>query len=359
MTLDYREDWPRLENVAAQAEFRNQGMSVKVTSALAGPLKVDAAQRAVRRLQERRDGSACRRARRCRRCARLPRRHAARCSGGARLLERAGHRALCNAPWTCSFRSSNSTRGACWCTWICTMRRLKRRGASVAATNIAGTADIDGAQVVRADLHGQLLGGPVQMTARAPRSRAAMRTQLEFHGTSSGESLRAALATPQRRCDRRSNGLARGAAHVGGAGARAFPAYHFEPRRTRARAPCAAAQSRRRVHAGDGGYPMAGAGRDAAASRAGVACCASDVTFDDNSSGTKLARAAVWFGGGEPPVGDAAGLTVGGQIEELDLAGWLKLTRGRQAGEAPCLVFPRGEIHARPDRLSRRVACAT
>ena len=64
---------------------------------------------------------------------------------------------------------------------------LKRRGASIAATNIAGTADIDGAQVVRADLHGQLLGGPVQMTARTPRSRAAMRTQLDFHGTSSGE----------------------------------------------------------------------------------------------------------------------------------------------------------------------------
>ncbi len=54
----------------------------------------------------------------------------------------------------------------------------------------------------------------------------------------------------------------------------------------------------------------------------------SDVTFDDNPSGIKLARANVWFGGGEPPVGDAAGLTVGGQIDELDLAGWLKLTAG-------------------------------
>jgi uncharacterized protein YhdP len=54
----------------------------------------------------------------------------------------------------------------------------------------------------------------------------------------------------------------------------------------------------------------------------------SELMFDDNSSGIKLARANVWFGAGEPPAGDAAGVTVGGQIDELDLAGWLKLTAG-------------------------------
>jgi uncharacterized protein YhdP len=54
----------------------------------------------------------------------------------------------------------------------------------------------------------------------------------------------------------------------------------------------------------------------------------SEVTLDDNPSGIKIARAMVWFGGGEPPVADAAGLTVGGPIDELDLAGWLKFTAG-------------------------------
>ena len=44
MTLDYREGWPRIENLAAQAEFRNQGMTVKVLSADVGELKVDSAQ---------------------------------------------------------------------------------------------------------------------------------------------------------------------------------------------------------------------------------------------------------------------------------------------------------------------------
>ena len=44
MILDYREGWPRIENLAAQAEFRNQGMDVKVVAADVGELKVDAAQ---------------------------------------------------------------------------------------------------------------------------------------------------------------------------------------------------------------------------------------------------------------------------------------------------------------------------
>jgi uncharacterized protein YhdP len=54
----------------------------------------------------------------------------------------------------------------------------------------------------------------------------------------------------------------------------------------------------------------------------------SDVTLDDNPSGVKVSRAAVWLGGGEPTLSDGAALTVGGQIDELDLAGWLKLTAG-------------------------------
>ncbi len=53
VTLDYRQDWPRLENLAAQVEFRNQGLNVKVTSGLAGALKVDSADGALRRLQDR------------------------------------------------------------------------------------------------------------------------------------------------------------------------------------------------------------------------------------------------------------------------------------------------------------------
>ena len=38
--------------------------------------------------------------------------------------------------------------------------------------------------------------GAFQMTARAPRNRPVTRTQLDFHGTFSGEALRAALSLP-------------------------------------------------------------------------------------------------------------------------------------------------------------------
>ena len=39
------------------------------------------------------------------------------------------------------------------------------------ATDLNGDFDIDGAQVARADVHGQVLGGTFQMQARAPRNR--------------------------------------------------------------------------------------------------------------------------------------------------------------------------------------------
>ena len=73
---------------------------------------------------------------------------------------------------------------------------LNRRGSTLAATELTGSADIDGAQVVHADIRGRALGGAMQMTARAPRSRQATRTHLDFRGTATGEALRAAMSLP-------------------------------------------------------------------------------------------------------------------------------------------------------------------
>jgi uncharacterized protein YhdP len=194
-TLDYRQDWARLENVAAQVEFRNQGMSVKVTSALAGPLKVDSGDV---RFVDFKNGEM-------------------EVHGVAHGDAADGLAYLAATPLDAlaerGFSSVQAT-GAVRCgldlffpfKQFDTRRvivhvdvqdaTLRRRGASLGATDITGGADIDGAEVVRADLRGQLLGGPFQMTARAPRSRAAMRTQLEFHGALNGETLRAALGLP-------------------------------------------------------------------------------------------------------------------------------------------------------------------
>ncbi len=326
VTLDYRQDWPRLENVAAQVEFRNQGMSVKVTSALAGPLKVGSAD--VRFVDFKNGEMEV---------------HAAAHGDAADALGFLAATPL-DALAEQGFSSVQGS-GALQCAVDLFFpfkqfdaRRVlvhvdlhdatvKRRGASVAATDIAGGADIDGAQVVRADVHGQLLGGPFQMTARTPRGHSAMRTQLEFHGTSSGESLHAALGLPS------------AVALDGQTDWRGVLRMSPEPARERSLhitsslAGLALGLPAPLHKAADASLPAtvdvqwpAPAVTQLKVTLASVV--RSDVTFDDNPNGFKVSRANVWFGGGEPPAADAAGLTVGGQIDELDLAGWLKLTAG-------------------------------
>jgi uncharacterized protein YhdP len=73
---------------------------------------------------------------------------------------------------------------------------LNRMGSVLTATELTGDADVDGAQVSRADVRGKLLGGPFQMMARAPRNRPVTRTFLVFNGTFSGEALHSALLLP-------------------------------------------------------------------------------------------------------------------------------------------------------------------
>jgi uncharacterized protein (TIGR02099 family) len=326
VTLDYRQDWPRLENLAAQVEFRNQGMSAKVTSALAGSVKVDSAQ--VRFVDFKNGEMEV---------------HGAAHGDAADALGYLAATPL-DALAEKGFSSVLGT-GAVRCDLdlffpfkLFDTRRvlvhvdlqdgtLKRRGASVGATDISGAADIDGAQVVRADLHGQLLGGPFQMTARPPRSRATLRTQLEFHGTLSGESLHAALGLP-------------GAVAIGGqTDWRGVLRMSPEPARERSLhitsslAGLALGLPAPLHKAADASLPAtvdvqwpAPAVTQLKVMLASVV--RSEVTFDDNPSGFKVSRAAVWFGGSEPPSSDAAGLSVGGQIDELDLAGWLALAAG-------------------------------
>ena len=326
VTLDYREDWPRLENLAAQVEFRNQGMSVKVTSGLAGALKVDSA---VVRFVDFKNGEM--------------EVHAGLHGEAADALGYLASTPL-DALAEQGFSSVQGT-GALRCgldlffpfKQFDTRRvlvhvdlqdaTLKRRGASVAATGIAGSADIDGAEVVRADLRGQLLGGPFQMTARTPRSRAAMRTQLEFHGTFDGATLHAALGLPS------------AVATVGQTDWHGVLRMSPEPARERSLhltsslaglelglpAPLHKAADASLPTSVDVQWPAP------AVTQLRVvlgSLVRSDVTLDDNPSGIKISRAALWFGGGEPAPGDNSALTVGGQIEEFDLAGWLKLTAG-------------------------------
>ena len=109
-------------------------------------------------------------------------------------------------------------------------------------------------------------------------------------------------ALPANMRDRRPNRLARGAAHGAGAGARALAAHHLEPRRTRAGTSRAAVQSRPAAAlpaSVDVQWPAA------AATQVRVALGSllrGEVTLDADAERLKVSRAAVWFGGGEPPV---------------------------------------------------------
>ena len=172
MTLDYRQDWPRIENLAAQAEFRNQGMSVKVMSGLIGGLKVDSGDV---RFVDFKNGEM--------------QVHAAAHGDAADALGYLAATPL-DAMAEHGFSSVEGTgKLRCGVDLFFPFKQfdqrrvlvhveledatLKPHGSNLAATDLTGPVDIDGAQVVRADVRGHLLGGAFQMSARTPRSRAS------------------------------------------------------------------------------------------------------------------------------------------------------------------------------------------
>ncbi|HTV94505.1 MAG TPA: YhdP family protein [Steroidobacteraceae bacterium] len=335
LTLDYRENWPRIENLTARAEFRNQGMSVEVTSALTAGLKIDGAEA---RFADFKTGEM--------------QLHAAAHGDAAAALEYLAATPL-DAMAGRGF-SSVEASGALRCSVDLffpfrefEQRRVlvhvdldgatvKRRGSSLAATELSGGADIDGAQVVHADVRGRLLGGAFQMTARAPRSRPATRTQLDLRGTLSAEALRSAFSLPAK------------VAISGQTDWRAVLRMAPEPARERSlrlsstlaglelglpeplRKPAGASMPLSL----DIQWPASNVTqlRIALAS-----LLRSDVTLNWDSGSPKLARAAVSFGGGEPAYSDMQALNVSGDIGELDLGGWLKLTSGANAPMASYL----------------------
>jgi uncharacterized protein (TIGR02099 family) len=326
MILDYRADWPRIENLSALAEFRNQGLTVKVMSALIGDLKVDSA--TVRFVDF---------------------------ANGEMEIHGAAHGDASDALHYLAATpldelaehgfSSVEAQGALKCGIDLffpfkqfDQRRvlvhvdlddatLRRKDSPIAATQISGSADVDGAQVVRADMRGHLFGGTFQMTTRVPRSHPATRTQLDFRGTVSGEALRNAFSLP---------------ATIGISGQTDWHGVlRMAPEPARERSlhlsssltglelklpepllkPAAASMPM----SVDVQWPQPKVTQVRAAL---ASVLRGDVTVNWDASGPNLTRAAVSFGGGEPAFSDAQPLNVGGDIAHLDLAGWLKLAAG-------------------------------
>ena len=201
---------------------------------------------------------------------------------------------------------------------------LNRTGSAVAATDLNGDFDVDGAQVARADVRGRFLGGTFQMQARAPRNRPVTRTQLDFHGTLSGDALRAALALPP-------------SIAIGGqTDWRAVLKMAPEPNRERSLrvsstlvglemklpAPLDKQANAPMPSWAEIQWPASGGsqGRLALGS-----VLSGSYALDADAKGGRLARVALTFGGGESNANDAQIVNLGGSVARLDLAGWLNL----------------------------------
>ncbi len=185
MTLDYGEGWPRAENLAAQTEFRNEGLTAHFLSGRVGDFPVGSADARFAdfktgelEIHVGASGDAAR-------CADVFACDAARCIGGACVFRRRGQGADANQggsiPAVQGFRAS--ARAGARPSGGCDAQSA--RIDLVGRADLNGDFDIDGAQVAHADIRGRLLGGSFQMQARAPHNRPLTRTQLEFRGTAS------------------------------------------------------------------------------------------------------------------------------------------------------------------------------
>ena len=323
LTLDYQEGWARIENLNGQVEFRNEGMTARFTSARTGGITLDSADA---RFADLRAGE-------------LNVRAAVHGDAGGALQY------LRATPLDAMAENAFSTtqaQGALNADVNLFLpfkdfdhRRvlvrvklndvsLSRVGSSLAATELTGEADIDGAQVARAEIRGRILGGAFQMTARAPRNRPVSRTQLEFRGTFGGDALRAALSLPAN------------AAIGGQADWRGVLKMAPEPARERSLhlvstlagielglpEPLAKRAEDSLPGSVDIQWPAGGAVQVRAALgsvlRAGL-------NLGSDAAGLRLDRAAIMFGTADAVFSDTQIVNVGGNIEKLDLAGWLRL----------------------------------
>ena len=202
---------------------------------------------------------------------------------------------------------------------------VNRSGSPTTATDVAGEFDIDGGQVARADMHGQLLGGAFQMQARTPRNKPVTRTQLEFRGTVTADAVRAALGVPEFM------------SISGQTDWRGVLKITPEPARERSL----------RISSTLVGFDMklpAPLDKDASTPlpswleiqwpASGVpqgsfalgSLVSSSYALETDSAGMRLAHASMSFGGSESGGGDAQILSIGGSVQRLDLGGWLRLS---------------------------------
>ena len=215
---------------------------------------------------------------------------------------------------------------------------LSHPGLPISATDLRGSADIDGGHVARADVHGQLLGGSLRVSAKAAKKRPLVRTQIDLRGSLNGETLRAAL------------GLPAALALHGTADWQGTVAIAEAPVRERALhlgtnfigidsslpEPLRKAPARPLASSVDIQWPTTG-GAQIAVVLGSIARAA--FAFESTSGDARLAHAAVMFGGADPVYADNQIVSVGGRIEHLGLDGWQDVLPAGNKGARPLSYY--------------------
>ena len=323
MTLDYREGWPRVENLAARAEFHNEGLTARFVSGRIANIPVESAEA---RFADFKAGE-------------LEIHINASGDAGDALgfmratpLDAAAEHVFSSV----EAQGPLQTKVYLFLPFKDFAHRrvlvhghldgvtLNRTGSTATATDLNGDFDIDGAQVARAEVRGRVLGGTFQMQAKAPRNRPVTRTQLDFRGTMTGDGLRAAIALP--------SGISIG----GQSDWRGVLKMAPEPNRERSlRLSSSLVGLEIKLpapldKAADTPLPSwvelqwpAGGGAQGRVGLGGV--LNGSFALDPDAKGMRLAHLALTFGGGDSGSSDAQMVNVGGSVGRLDLAGWLRL----------------------------------
>ncbi|MDE2348150.1 MAG: TIGR02099 family protein [Gammaproteobacteria bacterium] len=192
MVLHYGTGWPLIEGGVADAEFRNQGLAVKIESATTDGLTLKGGEAefadfksAELTVHVTRSGDAA------------PALKFLRDSPLNRMAHGAFTAFVGKGPTRLDVRldfpfKDFAHRRVSVKAWLHGVS-LSRAGLPFAATGLTGQFALEGAEVAQADVTGRFLGGPLRILARPPAKGPVKRTYLDFYGTATGAAIAGAF----------------------------------------------------------------------------------------------------------------------------------------------------------------------
>jgi uncharacterized protein YhdP len=215
---------------------------------------------------------------------------------------------------------------------------LNHPGLPISASDLRGTADIDGGHIARADIRGQALGGGIRVSVKSGKKRPLVRTQLDLHGSLNGDSLRAALGLPAELAMHGASDW-QGTVTIAQAPAREHSMHlstNFIGVSSELPDPLRKTAARSLPSTIDVQWPASG-GTQVAVTLGPIARAA--FSFETSTGDDKLRHAAVMFGGADPVYADNQIVNIGGRIEHLALDGWQSMLQAADKNARPLSYY--------------------